>query len=266
MRTLSITFIFILIFNVYAFAQKPVLKTLWAGNDSLYLSTLEVEGYPTQLIFEKINPKFGNIRKSFTYKVSGDTLKVKNYPESDTGAFIMDTLKKGQLVLTPVNEQASHYMVAATLTSAQKHYKFNNVTALKTDTIKFEKLLFRSTNCYGFCPAITLEIDHNRKVRYIGGKFAVKQGQFEGKLSAQLSAQLINLLKTADLDKLVGNTLHNVDAPDYTIEVHYNHKVLYLNTMEVPFALEPLKAMLLDIPRNVNWTPASAPVTVNFIK
>ena len=152
MRTLSTTFIFILIFNIYAFAQKPVLKTLWAGNDSLYLSTLEIEGYPTQLVFEKIHPKFGNIRKSFTYNVSSDTLKVKEYQASNIGAFIMDTLKKGELVLTPVNQQASYYMVAATLASAQKHYRFKDISVLKSDTIKFEKLLFQSTNCYGFCP------------------------------------------------------------------------------------------------------------------
>ena len=123
-----------------------------------------------------------------------------------------------------------------------------NITFIKQEfnkdkSIIFKKIVYHTTNCYGSCPIIDIEIDNNKNV-YLKGEFykdmmgfyvdSIKSGQFAGKLNDTLYNELIDILQTCNLKTLTFPEADCCDAPITTLIIYYNGKRKYLKSMFPP--------------------------------
>jgi hypothetical protein len=123
-------------------------------------------------------------------------------------------------------------------------------------TISFEKIIYHSTDCFGSCPIIDLEIDSNKNI-YFSGKFfiddmwtvdSLKSGQFIGVLTDTLYNKLLNILKTCNLRTLDFQEIECCDAPIITLIIYFNGWRKYLRSMSPP----PLANELIDFLYSIN--------------
>ena len=120
------------------------------------------------------------------------------------------------------------------------------------DSVKFEKIIFNSTECYGRCPVMTLEITNDEKYRFIGGKYSARKGYYYGGIGNGMYNQLLEKLRYAQLDLIECNSNKNIDLSTFTLEVHYNKRIRYFKSCMLPFVLDELKDFLLALPSRVN--------------
>lgn len=261
MKILLILILFLVTKNT--FSQQSVSEMLWVGDNNEYFLADS-----NTIRFETFSNRFGNIRIAKAYFIKGDTLKVienevKN--QTFTSDFLINTVHKNSMTLTPINELANNLTNQITLTGAKKKLNFIEINQIYTDTIQFEKIVFNSTTCYGTCPNSTIQIDKKKQVQFFGGEYAIKQGMFRSKVTDAQFSQLIEILKTSELGKIVSNKYTNIDAPTHTIEIYYNNKIKRLKSCMLPFATDRLLAYLLNLPKNIELTESTEPLDVDLI-
>jgi hypothetical protein len=93
-------------------------------------------------------------------------------------------------------------------------------------------------------------------MNFCGDKFAVKQGFYTATLPTQLFSELLKILAISELDKLENLGQFNIDAPTYTLEVHYNNKVKFLKSFTYPYVAAELLNFLLQMPKRVDLKEA----------
>jgi hypothetical protein len=150
------------------------------------------------------------------------------------------------------------------VTGVKKELRFTDIHKAYTDTIWFEKIIFNSTTCYGSCPDMTLLVNNNGQVQFTGRKYAVKQGSFNSSISPALLNGLIEILKVCELDKIESNKQTNIDAPTYTLEIHYNGKIKYLKSCMLPFVTDNLLQYLLALPAKLKLEETNNNIDIKF--
>ena len=254
--------VFILI-AANTFSQKLSLEKLWASDGNLYFTADK-----DAIRFETFYPGHGNIRTAKKYLLVKDTLRLFqndfHYNKSSNADFLITLTKKEEIFLTPIDTNAALLTNLITLTGVKKELRFTGINKVYTDTIRFEKIIFNSTSCYGYCPDMTLRIDNNRQVQFTGGKYAVKQGSFTSGISSALLNELIEILKVCELDKIESNNQTNIDAPTYTMEIHYNKKIKYLKSCMLPFVTGNLLQYLLALPGKLKLVEANNNIDIKF--
>lgn len=248
---------FLLIFCFFIssdiFCQKPTLNKLWIGDANNYLrvdtDAIRVECFYT------FQSKSQIYRQAYRYSLIADTLRVTapNFSSSKYDDFIIKNLSTDQLKLISLNPNS---LILAFTETPKKTLNFRDRKQVQTDTIAFEKLLFNSTNCFGTCTAMSLQIDKDKQLKFVGGKYAVKDGLYTSTLSNALYNKLLYILSISELDKIETNGDENIDLPTYTLEVHYNNKIKFLKSCILPFATNELLDYLLKIPNQVKFKPA----------
>ena len=191
-------------------ATTGFAQNVWVNNGR-YTSIVQ----DSIIVFDEFSPRFGNMR---TAKWCREVM--------------IDSSGSNQLKVTE----------GATTTI------FRPLAERYTDSIRFEKLYFEATACYGFCPEFKITIDSIGLVQINGGKYAAIQGAYTTTLAPALLQQLVTLLKIAELDKIIGNDLKNIDSPTYTFTIHYNGKSVQLTSSVPPLVTEPLRKWLMALP------------------
>jgi len=155
-----------------------------------------------------------------------------------------------------VLKQTDTSIIVRPLSKLSKKFFNNrtNITFIKQEfntdkSITFEKIVYHTTNCFGSCPIIDLEIDSERNV-YLKGEFykdglefyvdSIKSGQFVGKLNDALYNELIDILQTCNLKTLVFPEIYCCDAPITTLIIYYNGQRKYLKSMFPPTLADKL--------------------------
>ena len=123
---------------------------------------------------------------------------------------------------------------------------------------------FTSTNCYGECPSLTLQLDKDKKLLFIGGRYAIKQGFYTATLSDSLFQSFIDILKLSEIDKLKTWPQRVSDAPEYTIEIHCNGKIKYLKNFFLPAVTHELVQYLLEVSKRVDLVETKNPFEIRF--
>jgi hypothetical protein len=126
---------------------------------------------------------------------------------------------------------------------------------------------------------MSIQIDADKKVKYIrernpkqhnipnmleNEKLTALEGSFTGTLSPKLYNQLVNILKTSELDKLRANTDRNIDVSTLSMEVWYNHKVWAISSMTMPLAIEELSKYLMALPQKMSLTRAAGNLDIQL--
>lgn len=124
---------------------------------------------------------------------------------------------------------------------------------------KFEKIIFHTTECYGFCSVYHLEIDSNKNAKLFSetvyksnGKGAYRKdsskvGYFQGRIADTTFNKLVNEIQTIGIDSLTFDGANCCDAPIKTIIIYYNNKRKYLRSMFPPNKARRLVSLLYEI-------------------
>jgi hypothetical protein len=246
----------------FAFSQKIPLNKLWVGNANNYF---EVDSDAVRVeCYEEYRGKMHGTKHAYSYSIINDTLHIIDHDlyGCTKQDFIIKSLTEDELILVPLCPTSR---LLAFKEIPEKILTYQSQQKIFTDTIHFEKLFFSSTTCYGFCPAMLFQIDNKKQMNFSGGKLAVKEGFFTAVLTEQLYDELLKTLAISDLDKLEDPEKFNIDAPTYTLEVHYNNKVKFIKSAFFPYVANELLGFLLRIPKRVELKDAK-PMEILFSK
>ncbi|MEO3407240.1 DUF6438 domain-containing protein [Mucilaginibacter sp. CAU 1740] len=246
--------VFILCGN-FAFAQHSTVESeKWINED---LGHLYFSGGKVYFNFD------GFDKNKNGYKIEHDTLKIiDTYTSSaddfkqkhiDEAKFIINYFDGKKLIIKAVNESAVKL-------AGRPPLEFKNYKASYDNGIKFSKLRFLSSTCYGDCPQLATNIWADGTYRLKGGEFADPyKGDFAGKLSRGQMDSLKYLLKHSELKKMYdwkqGNQV--VDAPNYYFDIDFtnNKDKLTITTNEPPMNLTELITFLIQSYKKVKLVP-----------
>jgi hypothetical protein len=201
------------------------------------------------------------VTMSYKYTLSDDTLHLAGWHNSnEIHDFLIETLPNEDLKLIPITR---YTWTLSNTKYTKKEFTFRDQEHICTDTIRLEKVVFSSTNCYGSCPAMSLQIDNNKQMKFIGSFHAIKTGPHTAALSEEQYNELLKLLAISNLDKLENAGRFNIDLPTVGVEVHYNHKIRYFQTSFPPLIAFKLMRYLYDLPTKVELK-AAAPMEIHF--
>lgn len=127
------------------------------------------------------------------------------------------------------------------------------------DPIKFEKIVFHTTGCYGYCSVYNMELDSGKRLklvtaaayRYKGHLKFVKNkkriGSFNGVVDDSLFSKIQQELENVNLDRLTFDGTLCCDAPVITIIIYCNGKRYYFKSMTPPEEAKKLIDLLYKV-------------------
>lgn len=241
---------FILKISINGFSQVAISNKLWVGQNNEF-----IKADSTIIRFETFTKKLGNTRVARFYSIDRDTLKIVESNKDESGLtsnFLLQLDKNDKLTLIPVNSPASLLTNLITLDGVKQNLSYTEIRKFPFDSLKFEKITFISTECYGRCPVMALEIDDQKRVKFIGIKNSVATGHYVSTLSNTQFENLLKILKFSQLDFIQCGTDRNIDLSTYSVELHYNNRSRNFRTCMLPFVLDDLKEFILSLPQNLN--------------
>ena len=242
----KIAFIFLtLLLPFFPIGQNLALNNLWIGG---YNNYIKIDSDVVRVNYSwEFQGKKHFIQRAYRYFFIKDTFRVVGDNSIDYD-FLIKELSNEKLEFVGLDPNSR---LLSFQDSLQKSLIFRSQDKIATDTIRFEKLLFQATNCYGSCPAMIYQIDNSKEFKFEGEKFAIKQGFYKGVIPDKVYSDLLSILAISELDKIENNGTFNIDAPTYTIELHYNNNVKFIKTAFLPLALERLLTFLMALPNKV---------------
>ncbi|QNA45686.1 DUF6438 domain-containing protein [Lacibacter sediminis] len=248
--------------SIISIGQSKAFNRLWVGEFDNYVK-IDTNAVWVNFSYSYEGKKYYHTR-GYNYKMSNDTLRIFEGGVSNnaTYEYLIREWSDEKLILKVLNQ---NFRLLASEDSIGRTLYFTSQSRIFTDTIRLEKLLFSTTNCYGSCPAMTFQIDNTGLLKFKGEVGAVKQGYYQAKLSKEVLNELLLTLGISDLDKIVDHGQFNIDASTHTIEIHYNNKVMYIKTAFEPLVLEKLLSYLLALPARVDLIEAGS-FEFNFSK
>lgn len=204
--------------------------------------------------FEDSTIRIDPLHDVFTYQILDDTLRLTSWYDKQGSSNIIkiNTLTADSLVLTSSKKQQD------TVKYTRARLK-NNITPTG--------IYFASSGCIatGTCPAMLLEIDDNRNIRYY---HQYKKG-FKGKLTENEYNSLVNKVRSLPLDSL--KTQYSDPGTDETqiIAIVHGDKVIHSTVYEhkqEPIELYILLVRLMTLHREADLKPDSTVKKEDFIQ
>ncbi|PWK77315.1 hypothetical protein LX99_03127 [Mucilaginibacter oryzae] len=185
-----------------------------------------------------------------TYTTSADNFRQKHV---EISTFLINYFDGKKLVIKAVNENAVKL-------AGRPPLEFKNYKVSFDNSVKFSKLRFLSSTCYGGCPQLAINIWADGTYRLKGGEHAEPyKGDFAGKLSPVQLDSLNYLLKRSELKKMYnwkqGNQL--VDVPNYYFDIDFSGGMdkLTITTNEPPMNITDLVAFLMQSYKKIKLAP-----------
>ena len=155
------------------------------------------------------------------------------------------------LVVRPVSNLSKKFLKDRDkITFIKREFKIDN-------SLKFEKIVFHTTECFGRCNVYHLQVDSSRLVKLhrqlvysqiIGVPTDTTiEGYFTGKVSDSAFKKLIKALQTCNLRTLKMNNTLCCDGSVSTIVVYFNGQRKYFKTMLPPTIANELISILYNI-------------------
>jgi hypothetical protein len=248
-----ILLVFVLMWNL-SFAQKVQLDSIrWITKSLGYL-------YFSQ---GHINYNFDGIDGSKSkYAIVKDTLIMTDIYTSSADKFSKkhrDDFKFLIRNITPSRLYLKAVAPNAVKLAGNVTYEFTNFKNSYDKDIKFSKLSFLSSTCYGDCPQLGIEILPNGNYQLKAGEHVGNySGTYTGKLSAAQLDTLNYLLKHSELKKMTDweQTGTVADAPNYYFAIEYTNtkKKLSITTNKPPMNITDLISFMLQSYKNVTLT------------
>ena len=123
----------------------------------------------------------------------------RNYHYYKKIQFKIEKLTDDFLYLTSANKESKEFFID------YKNKKLDTIKLKKVkpvSNLKINKIGFYSSECYGSCPAMYLEIDSSGNFLFQGQRYTEKIGLFKGNLDSLTLSKIYNNIKSIKLDEL----------------------------------------------------------------
>lgn len=239
-----IIYVIILCLSIHIHGQNKHLQGIWISNNNDVIKINE-DGDRSNVLStnetqEQLNVKISKDSLSFYTqytKAGSDKTYVSEYN------FNIKKMTESKLTLIPTSKLSKDFF------KNKKEITFTKQEFNLDNSISFEKLIYRTTPCYGDCSVINLEIDKNRNIFIHRELFndKINSGNFTGTLYENLYNQLINILQTSKLKIWTFPKKEGHDAPTTTLIIYYNGKRKYFKSMFPPVFSQQLINLLYQI-------------------
>lgn len=244
MKNYIYTIIILLSLSINICGQGKNLQGTWISRDN------------DVVIIKEIGNRFNILstiqnEEQLKLKIAGDTLNFyteytklgSEKIDSEEYKFYIKELTKDRLVLVPTSILSREFF------EGKKKLVFIKQEYNLDKSFSFEKLIYHTTECYGSCSIINLELDKNKNL-YVKRKLFNNEsmsGNYEGKLSDEQFDRLINILQTSNLKTWSFPEKDGHDGPVITLIIYYNGKRQYLKSMFPPTISQQLIDFLYNI-------------------
>jgi hypothetical protein len=179
----------------------------------------------------------------------------------DRGAFLLNTA-----TLVSIDTSAQPTKIIIQQSEKPKHqtdtlvYKFKNFIEYNSNPLTvfvFEKIHFKTNQCFGRCPVFEITVNKDRTATYKAIKYNDETGDFKGTIPEKELDELIAILRYIQLDKLNINYAVNwTDDQTAFTEISYNNKLKVVNDYgEIgTFGLTRLYAKFFNWRKSIQWT------------
>lgn len=168
--------------------------------------------------------------------IYGDTLSFQkgyyssstNYEKLYADRYDLKIVKSSDTIITvkPVSKLSKQFL------QNRSAITFKRQSFAIDTSVKFEKIIFHTTECFGTCPVYHLQVDNSRQVK-LNAQVVYKprsgyqtdtasQGYFTGQLSDTTFEKLIRAIQTCNLRTLKMNNALCCDGSVSTIIVYFN--------------------------------------------
>lgn len=212
--------------------NNDVIEIKEDGNRFNILSTNETE----EQLKVRIKKDSITFYSEYTNFDSGKT-HISNYD------FYIKKLTDSKLILIPTSKLSKKFF------KNKQQIVFTKQEFNVDSSMSFEKLVYRTTSCYGNCSIINLELDKNKNI-YIHRELLndkINSGNFVGTLSEEDYNRVNNILKTSNLKTWSFPEKDGSDAPTTTLIIYYNGKRKYFKSMFPPTISRQLINLLYEI-------------------
>ena len=265
MKNLIIAFVLFSVLTINAQSKVDSLlltKTEWVNKNLDYLRFFKdsvvynLNETKHQLMFDIKSKKLSFKVK---YRVGGSDMRTEDFN------FKIKQLYKNKLVIIPIDKEEeirlkNYNKLNPSPFLKQKQFVFYN-RELLISRVKFKKITFHASTCFGTCPSMSLEIDNNGAIFYQGRTFTKKlKGNFAGKLSAKdfyTLRKILNRSQLQILDQKWQQKSKPNDTPRYNYIVELiDGKLIEINTNDQHPILDKLSEYLLNVPEMANLIKA----------
>lgn len=184
------------------------------------------------------------------YKIQNDTLiineRIREKRNNISGGkeayqFLIDSINTNSLYLKPITKETKK-LFSYYGTENFKTFKLSRVK--KINNWNFKHLGFYSTECFGTCPSMYMEIDSLGNIYFEGGMYTKKSGFHIGKLSKNVLTAISNKINNIQLDSLKEYYSANwTDDQTCGIKVETKNKIYESNAYG--FDKEPIELRIL---------------------
>jgi len=241
---IHIIYVIILCLSIHIHGQNKHLQGIWvSGNNDVIKINKDGDRFnilSTNETQEQLNLKISKDSLSFYTqytKIGSDKTYVSEYN------FYIKKITESKLILIPTSKLSKDFF------RNRKEITFTKQEFNLDNSISFEKLIYRTTPCYGNCSSINLELDKNKNI-YIHRELfndKINSGNFTGTLSENSYNKLINILQTSNLKTWSFPQKNGHDAPTTTLIIYYNGKRKYFKSMFPPTISQQLINLLYQI-------------------
>ena len=240
-----------LIFNV-TFAQKVQLDgERWITKSLGHLYFADKKVYYNFVGFAGVKAN---------YTIVNDTLIMADIYHTSTDNFTKERRDEFKFKIRYVDKNRLYLRAAdpnAIKLAGNTTYEFTNFKNSYDKDIKFSKIYFLSSTCFGNCPQLGIEIWPNGDYHLKAGEYADPyKGDYTGKLSKIQLDSLNFFLKHSELKKMTnweqGNQV--ADAPNYYFAIDFTNtkKKLSITTNEPPLNIIDLVNFMVSSYKKVN--------------
>lgn len=249
--------IFYLFFSIQTFGQFEKLKGNWISNKNEMLSIQDSINSNNYLTNNELQ------ERGLYLEINNDTISLQeryylssdNYKKMYVNRYDLKIIKHTDslLAIEPVSKLSKN------LFKNKKQLTFINQKYITNPKFKLEKLVFRTSACYGSCPILNLNLNSDRKIELEATYFdkngiygiEEKSGSFTGEIDEQTYNELLELLIQAKIDlfNIIPNDFELCcDGAIKTIITYHNGKRNYVKSMHTPRILEELIKFLYLLP------------------
>ncbi len=144
----------------------------------------------------------------------------------------------------------------------------------KNQKALFEKIIFHTSACYGFCPVYHLEVNAKKEIKLLANEVfeldsvenykldQKKIGSFYGKLDQKRFTKLNDALRKIGLDQLKFDGQTCCDGSIITIIVYYQGKKKIFRSMFPPQEAQNLISILYEICQKSNLKRAKSKFSI----
>lgn len=247
---------FIFFFFSHLYSQLNELKGIWVSSELDCIAIRDI----TNKYDDSNTLGIADKDQSVNVFLYGDTLSFQKKYYTSESNFTKEMIDSFNLIIISSNEK---YLTLKPISTLAKKF-FNNRKKIKfikqeinvDSSIKFEKIIYHTTGCYGSCPVIDIEINNQKQI-YLNGTFykdftmfevdTTLSGKYIGELSDLLYNELNDYLKTCSLKKLNFSENKSLEDPITTLILYYNGQRSYFKLGYTPAIIEKLIDFLFTL-------------------